>query len=451
MTLADRWDRDLISHREEIEARLWERLARITPLRRDLISDGYDEAVDALRGELPLTMREYPSGTKCDTWTIPQKWTCHAARLENLSGEVIFSDQDTPLRVPSYSTPFSGIVSRDELMAHLYTHPRLPDAIPFKFFYYQPRWGLCCTQLERDALMEESYRVHIETTVSGGQLKTIEAKTSSGERNFLLCAHLCHPAMANDDATGVAVAMEAFRFLADLPDLRINIHLLLMPETIGSAAWLSDPESPAGTIDAGLFLEMLGRAMPFSIQRTLDDNHELDVALWNASLGVDPDSWSGEFASVICNDERQFNGPGVGIPMASLSRVMPVGAAERPYPEYHTHLDTLERCQRSALFGSLRVVVRTIAALQESEVVVPRFRGELFLQSTVFGQELLADTPRRLRFLRFVTRLNGRDSIAKGAMAAGISLEEARQFSSMLAAEGFAEITKRIPLTGPSH
>lgn len=446
MNLADHWDNQLTSHRPVIESRLWSRLSKLTPLRRDLVSDGYDEAVDLLRREVPFAIREYPTGMKCDTWTVPRKWTCHRAALKTLAGEVVLSDQDTPLRVPSYSQPFCGVVSREELAAHLHTHPGLPEAIPFKYFYYEPRWGLCCSEVERESLTERSYRVEIEAGFSDGHLKVLEASTGSGPGTLLLCAHLCHPSMANDDASGVSVAVETFRFLSELPDLGVRVVLLLMPESVGSAAWLTDPERVSEAIDAGLFFEMLGRDLPFSVQRTLNDNHELDVALETAARSVHKESWSAGFAGVICNDERQFNGPGFEIPMASLSRVLPMGMPGRPYPEYHSHLDTLERCSVTALFDSVRVAVRTVASLQSSPVPVPRFRGELFLQGLECGRELLRDVPLRLKFLRFTTRLNGRDSLRKVAAAARVSPEEAEYFLSLLAQDGMAHISDRCVL-----
>ena len=53
---------------------------------------------------------------------------------------------DHPLHVVSYSLPFEGMVTREELLQHLHVHPRLPEAIPFVFKYYDRDWGLCASQ-----------------------------------------------------------------------------------------------------------------------------------------------------------------------------------------------------------------------------------------------------------------------------------------------------------------
>ncbi len=49
--------------------------------------------------------------------------------------------------------------------------------------------------------------------------------------------------------------------------------------------------------------------------------------------------WIGEFRTIIGNDERQFNGPGVRVPMLSLSRVLRPDHPDWPYPEYHSSFD----------------------------------------------------------------------------------------------------------------
>src|SRR5690606_18102519 len=58
----------------------------LAPVRRDIVSDGYDAALEALAGLVPMQVHEYPSGTECFTWTVPEKWTCREAWLETLDG-----------------------------------------------------------------------------------------------------------------------------------------------------------------------------------------------------------------------------------------------------------------------------------------------------------------------------------------------------------------------------
>ena len=130
---------------------------------------------------------------------------------------------DHPLHVVSYSLPFEGVVSRDELLPHLHVHPRLPDAIPFVFKYYERDWGLCASQQLRDSLTDERYRVVIRTIFEPGTLKVGEMVIpGESQESFVLVAHLCHPAMVNDDLTGVVVGLDAARSAAGRPQAAIT-------------------------------------------------------------------------------------------------------------------------------------------------------------------------------------------------------------------------------------
>ncbi len=234
-------------------------------LRRDLVSDGYDIALQRLADEVSGRMRihEYPSGEKCWTWTVPEKWTCHEAYLETIDGHRIIDAAEHPLHVVSYSLPYEGIISRQDLLQHLHVHPRLPDAVPFVFKYYQRDWGLCTSQVLRDSLDQPEYRAVIRTTFEPGMLKVGEVIIpGESEETFILAAHLCHPAMANDDLTGVVAGLEASLTLLEAPKPYYTYRLLILPETIGSVAYLSHNEDLIPKMVGGLFLEMLGTNFP---------------------------------------------------------------------------------------------------------------------------------------------------------------------------------------------
>ena len=59
-----------------------------------------------------------------------------------------------------------------------------------------------------------AYRVVIRTTFEPGTLKVGEVVIpGESEQTFVLVAHLCHPAMVNDDLTGVVVGLDVARRL----------------------------------------------------------------------------------------------------------------------------------------------------------------------------------------------------------------------------------------------
>ena len=276
-------------------------------LKRDIVSDGFDTALQRLAEELPMIQHTYPSGEPCWTWRVPEKWTCHAAYLETLDGRRLLDYADHPLHVVSYSLPFEGVVEREELLRHLHVHPRpiiswarLPEAIPFVFKYYQRDWGLCATQALRDSLSDPAYRVVIQTSFEPGALKVGEVVIpGESEQCFVLAAHLCHPAMVNDDLSGVVVGLEVARTLLAGIRRRCTYRLLLLPETIGSIAYLSHHEDLIPLMQGGLFLEMLGNDSPHALQGSFQPHSQADRCFTASFNELDPAGYIGAYSTIV--------------------------------------------------------------------------------------------------------------------------------------------------------
>jgi aminopeptidase-like protein/aminoglycoside N3'-acetyltransferase len=355
-----------------------EMIAALWRLPRDIVSDGYDAALAALGTQLPMAVHEFPSGTECWSWIIPEKWTCHEGWVETLQGERIFSHAEHPLHVVSYSLPFEGQVSREELLRHLHVHPRLRDAVPFTFKYYERDWGLCCSVAQRERLTEPRYRVRIRTSFSCGTLKVGEVVVE-GERqdSIVLCAHLCHPAMVNDDLTGVVVGVDAMRHLLAGPRPRHTVRFLIVPETIGSVAYLSRFPERIRQMRGGLFLEMLGRDTPHALQLSMSGDTPMDDACIAALHARDAAAWTAPFRSLAGNDERQFNAPGVRVPMLSLTRQLSPGHPDFPYREYHSSADTPDQVPPGSLEHSRDVVLAMLEAVDRAVTPALRYPGEV--------------------------------------------------------------------------
>jgi aminopeptidase-like protein len=143
------------------------------------------------------------------------------------------------------------------------------------------------------------------------------------EDTFVLAAHLCHPAMVSDDLSGVVVGIDVMRYLLQQPKPYYTYRLLLVPETIGSVAYLSHHESLIPKMKGGLFLESLGLDTPHVLQGSLvggelQKNPQADRCLETALRGLDDQAAIRPYRSVVKNDEVQFNAPGVRVPMLSL-------------------------------------------------------------------------------------------------------------------------------------
>ncbi len=414
-------------------ASMGQMLDAIWQLPRDIVSEAYDAALTALSEQLPMTIHAYPTGTEVWSWIVPEKWTCHEAYLETLDGRRLFSYADHPLHVVSYSLPFDGIVSRAELFAHLHTHPILADAIPFQFKYYERDWGLCCSKTLKDTLRDAHYRVVIKTDFSYSTLKVGEVVVpGQTDENIVLCAHLCHPGMVNDDVTGVVVGMDVMRELLKRPNLRYTYRLLIVPETIGSVAYLSHHEALIPQMKGGLFLEMLGLDYPHALQSSFQSNTELDQCFSLAMRKRDFQSWVGAFRTVIGNDERQFNAPGVRVPMLSLSRVLPPSSPEWPYPEYHSSHDTPTIAPVRRLEDSRDLVLSMIDTLEANRIPRNKFKGELFCSRYGIHIDAYTNPEGNKKLFDIMFLIDGTRSIADIANLCGVSFEAVQQTIEIL-------------------
>jgi aminopeptidase-like protein/aminoglycoside N3'-acetyltransferase len=407
---------------EELISTLW-------MLPRDIVSDGYDTALQVLSTQVPMVVHEYPTGTECWTWLVPEKWTCHEASLETLDGRCLFSYEDNPLHVVSYSLPINREVSREELFAHLHTHPELDDAIPFIFKYYERDWGLCCSEQLKDSLRDDIYRVTIKSDFSYGTLKVGEVTVAGrSSETFVLCAHLCHPAMVNDDLSGVVVGLKVMQELLKRPNLNYTYRFLILPETIGSVAYLSHHQELIPKMIGGLFLEMLGLENPHALQLSYAEDTEVDRCLTQVLMQSDPGGWTGPFRKIVGNDERQFNAPGVRVPMLSLSRVMRNKSGSWPYyPEYHSSKDTPELASISRLTDSRDLVLNMIDAVEGNQVPVNRYQGEVFCSRYGLNIDAYANPEGNRALFDIIFLIDGKRSTAEIARICNISIESARR------------------------
>lgn len=361
-------------------------LEDIASLPRSIMGSAYDQAFDRIQcyaENLGATVEChcFSSGTECGTWAIPKEWRLKKAQLRRTNGEVLLDADWHPLHCASYSVPFSGRISRDKLMEHLHVCPWNPEAIPFVFHYYRPEWGLCCTADFRDSLQETEYDVEIDTSFVDGQLHVGEITFSGafGE-SFLLISHLCHPCQVND---GPVAIFPILNMLAEMHKRGTNYtyRVLVLPETIGSIAWLSTNLHRLPSVAGGLFVEMLGTEAerPIMLNRSYRGDTLIDRIFETSLSSIDPAAIPYRFA--YANDERQFNSPGVDIPVLAFSRGDFSDDNEGyAFRNYHTHLDNVQELNVEGVERSIRALTELLNRFDRFAVVPkPDFFGEPFL------------------------------------------------------------------------
>src|SRR5690606_36678073 len=180
---------------------------------------------------------EIPSGTPVFDWEIPREWNIRDAWIADPSGRRVVDFRAHNLHVVNYSAPVDHTMSLEELQPHLHSLPERPDWITYRTTYYRETWGFCLWHRDREALGPGPYRVVVDSTLEPGNLTLAEAVVEgSTDGEAIVYTHGCHPSLANDNPTGLAVAA------AQVPALRVERPRLTWrfvfgPATIGSLAW----------------------------------------------------------------------------------------------------------------------------------------------------------------------------------------------------------------------
>lgn len=415
-------------------------LAELLPLRRDLISDGYDRALAILSERHAIHVHEFESGSRCWTWEIPPKWSCHEAYVETLDGRRIIDQTVHPLHVASYSQSVEGILSREELLHHIHVHPHLPDQPPFVFFYYQKRWGFCCGVSTRERLQDDRYHVRIESSFESGSLKVGEFfLAGEGPDCVILCTHLDHPCQANDGLSGVVTALAVMEELSRWPARRYSYRLLVVPETIGTVAWLSHHEHQIASMVGGLFIEMTGLRQPPALQVSYGGDTAIDRCFRRVHLASEKGAWSAPYRGIVGNDERQFNSPGVRVPMLSYSRALTPEHPHRPFKEYHSAADDLDITDPVMLEKSKEHILAMISAWEQRDHPRNLFRGEVCLARYDLAVDRHSDLVKHRNMLRIMDLIDGTHALCDIADKLELPQVEVQKFLDRLKAVHLVE------------
>ncbi|WP_322749549.1 MULTISPECIES: DUF4910 domain-containing protein [unclassified Frankia] len=380
---------------------LYELVAELTPAMRSITGNGVRRTLATVRRALdpavPLTVREIPTGTPVLDWTVPKEWNVREAWLAGPDGQRILDVADHPLHLVNYSAPTYTRLALPDLAPHLHSLPDRPDWVPYRTSYYRETWGFCLPDRQRRALAEGEYQVHIDTTLTDGSLTFAEILLpGSGPLEFLLTTHVCHPGMANDNASGIAMATLLAGALADRPR-RLTYRILFIPGTIGAITWLAHNRHAVEQVEHGLVLTGLGDRGQPTYKRSRRGDAVIDRAATRALKETDRPHHVVDF-SPYGYDERQFCSPGFNLPVGRFGR-----SQHGEYPEYHTSADNMDLVTPESLGDSFAIIMRTIEICE---------RDRTWTNTSPFGEPQLG----RRGLYRSIGATLGRDAVEMGLL-----------------------------------
>jgi aminopeptidase-like protein len=336
----------------------FELMRRLFPLCRSLTGDGVRATFDVLEEEIPITRTEIPSGTKVFDWIVPDEWNIRDAYIADANGVRVVDFRRSSLHVVSYSEPVRTTLPLEELRARLHSLPDQPDVVPYRTSYYERTWGFCVSHRQLLELAPGEYEVVIDSTLAPGHLSYAElAIEGEGEGEVLVSTYVCHPSLANDNLSGIAVATMLARALLRRR-LRHTYRFLFAPGTIGPLAWLHENRDELDRIEHGLALSCIGDGGDFTYKRSRRGDADVDQAMEivlrdsgssHRVLAWEP--WGG--------DERQFCSPGFDLPVGCLMRT-PHGE----FAGYHTSADGMERISPESLAEAVHTCLELVDVLE---------------------------------------------------------------------------------------
>lgn len=342
---------------------MFRRVEEIFPICRSIMGEGVRRTFDILLKYIPdMKLFEVPTGTKAFDWTIPNEWTIRDAYIEDENNNRIVDMNVNNLHVMGYSTPVDEWMDLSELKEHIYTLKDQPDLIPYCTSYYKERWGFCMSEEMLAALPDGKYHAYIDSDLAPGSLTygelLIPGKSSE---EIFFSSYICHPSMANNECSGPVVMTKLAEYIKAIPDRRYSYRLVLLPETIGAITYISrNLETMKKNIIAGFNITCVGDDRAYSIVHSRYADTLADRVLMNVLKSQDPKFKEYSYLE-RGSDERQYQAPGVDIPLVCFTR-----SKYHVYPEYHTSGDNLDIISPDGLAGSLEVMIKCIEALENN-------------------------------------------------------------------------------------
>ena len=340
------------------EARaLYDFAARLYPICRSITGAGVRQTLGLIRARIPLQVHEVPTGSRVFDWRVPEEWNVEDAAVLDPDGRRVVDFQAHNLHLVGYSEPIQTSMSLQELSPRLHVLPEHPEWIPYRTSYYSRSWGFCMRARERAALRPGRYRVEVRTSLAKGSLSYGELLIPGRSREeVLFFTHICHPSLANDNTSGMAIATALAEWLAGEPR-RFTYRLVFAPGTIGSLTWLRRNEPRLSRVRHALVLALLGDPGALTYKRSRRDTSEIDEI---AAYVLAGEGTTVPF-SPYGYDERQLCSPGFNLPAGRLTRSVNGG-----YPQYHTSADDLTLITPQALAASLAACRRIVEVMESN-------------------------------------------------------------------------------------
>jgi len=382
---------------------------KLYPICRSITGSGVRKTLKIIKEEFnKLKIHSVPSGSKVFDWNIPPEWNIRDAYILDRDNKKIVDFKNNNLHLVGYSIPVNKFFSKKELFNHIHTLPKQPKAIPYITSYYKKYWGFCTShteklQFEKKYKNSDKFKVVIKSNLNAkGKLNYGELiLKGKSKQEILISTYVCHPSMANDNLSGSIVSMCLINYFSKLRNLEKTIRFIFIPETIGAITFLNKnlPYLKENVI-GGFNLSCVGDEKQHSCMFSKYENTPSDSAIVEAYNKLRIKFKRYPFLE-RGSDERQYNSPGIDLPIATIFRTKFGKQAE-----YHTSLDDFNYVTEKGINGAFNVAKEAINILNKK--IIPKNKilcepqmGKRSLRSTLSTKGIRKLSMDYMNFLQY--------------------------------------------------
>ncbi len=355
-----------ISKETDVGTRIYGLAKEIFPICRSITGEGVLQTYNIINRYIKdsgyqLSIMNVNSGEDVFDWQIPKEWRINEAFIEDENHNHIVDFKENNLHLMGYSAPVDRWLSLDEMKQYIYTEPSQPDVIPYVTSYYKERYGFCMSQNQLNNLPDDKYHLFIDSKLFYGKLTYAEVFIPGDTDNeIFFSTYTCHPSMGNDNCSGICLQAEMINYVASLSYRRYSYRFIFIPETIGSITYISrNLAHMKEYIFAGFNLSCVGDDNDYSIIHSIHGNTISDKVLSNVLKYKTKHT---EYPYIKrASDERQYNAPGVELPIVGFCR-----SKYDEFPEYHTSADNLDFISKEGFDGSFEALSDCVDILEKN-------------------------------------------------------------------------------------
>ena len=412
---------------------------KLFSINRSITGRGTVKTLKFLKQIVPaLKIKKIKSGKRVFDWTIPPEWNVTEAYIKDKFEKKIIDIKENNLHLVGYSSPVNKKINKIDLLNKINTIKKKPNAIPYITSYYKNYWGFCASENQKKNI-EKKYRKKDKFTICIKSSFKKEGNLNYGEifipgkskKEILISTYVCHPQMANNELSGPLVSISLAKHFSKRKNKK-SIRFIFIPETIGAVAYIEKNfnKLKRNTI-GGYVLTCIGDERNYSLLTTKYKNSMSDYAAIEAFKKLKTKYKTYSFNN-RGSDERQFNSPGIDLPIASILRTK-----YGEYSEYHTSLDDFTLVTKKGLNGGYKIAKKSIENLMNYIIPQSKIFCEPKLQKINLDESLstLKKTKKKInsrKILDFLQFADGKNSLENISNLTNLSNQETIKINKML-------------------